>query len=236
VGELKKKISAKSPGAPKPGKPKPKVPHNGLYMVFPEDFGFARLQRGTGTEVDILPAQVTLLPLTVRYALAVGQKWVLFDTKKKQAVLVDKVRDEGLFKRHEHPKYPAITKMVLSGDSLQLKMDGSKFKEWDDDDVLRSGVDMVTYPGNDQVSILSCTKPTLTSPSAVYLLLIRVRWRNPVKIVSLHCLGRTSKQGDDVEGCWRARRARMAFCTVNTYVCHGMNLVPLRKAANRLVQ
>lgn len=132
-------------------------------MIFPdpEDFAFARVRLGprAGTKFDVLPAEVTSNPVTIRYALAVGQQWVMFENTR--VVLIEKLREGCLFTKHPHPKIPEIIQIVLSGET-QLKM-ASSIRDIDEEDAESSGVSIVDYPSNDLVSRLSYTKPVLTS-------------------------------------------------------------------------
>lgn len=119
------------------------LPPTGLYMVFGEK-PFARLQRGTGSEFDVFPAQVT--SSSIRYALALGEKWVMFDIESQQVILVDKPRELSLFAKQsmKNPKiHPHIVYIAL-GDNHQLRMDGSKFRPHDLPDSQTSGLSMVT--------------------------------------------------------------------------------------------
>jgi len=95
---------------------------------------FARLQRGFGTTFDVLLAQVksgdTADPPT-KHALALGTKWVMFDSEKQQAVLVDSLREKCLFVMKELPKHPGVVTISLVADGSRLRMDGSRFKDRD---------------------------------------------------------------------------------------------------------
>ncbi|KIL60430.1 hypothetical protein M378DRAFT_920962 [Amanita muscaria Koide BX008] len=119
------------------------LPPEGVYIIFAER-PFARLRRGTGTKFDVFPAKVT--SSSVRYVLALGDKWVMFDTENQQAILVDSPREQSLFsmERMKNPgRYPHIVRIVIE-EKYQLRIDGSRWKPHDLPDAQISGLSMVT--------------------------------------------------------------------------------------------
>lgn len=120
------------------------LPKSGLFMVF-GSHPFARLQRGFGTTFDVLLAQVksggTDPP---RHALALDTKWVMFDSEKQQAVLVDSLREKCLFEMKELSKHPGVVTISLVADGSQLRMDGSTFKDYDLPHAQKAGLRMIT--------------------------------------------------------------------------------------------
>ncbi|KAF4609410.1 hypothetical protein D9613_012989 [Agrocybe pediades] len=138
--DTKKKIRAQNTSKRYPVVPPP----SGLYMTF-EGTGFARLQRGNGTEVDVLPAQVASVG-GIKYALGLGKQWVKFSIEDQQAILVNNLVEQCLFTKQtmNNPLiHPHIVYIALEG-GYKLRMDGSKFLPHDPPNCLRSGISMTT--------------------------------------------------------------------------------------------
>ncbi|GBE84698.1 hypothetical protein SCP_0606780 [Sparassis crispa] len=147
VGQYGKKLCVQdSRSNPQPGTEPPKA---GLYLYFPDDWPFARVRLGFGTAFDVLPVQVAAGSDKVRYALAVGEKWVLFNLTTKLAVLSDKLMDPCLFTKDEKKKKKEM-RIVLehptTKKAFQLRLEGDMISEFDGDDAESSEVSMVPHP------------------------------------------------------------------------------------------
>jgi hypothetical protein len=122
------------------------LPPSGLFMVFGEidSESIARLQRGSGTTFDVLPALVTA-GSTPKHVLALGTKWVMFDSENQKAVLVDSPREKCLItimEMKDPKKHPGVVTVNLA-DGFQLRMDGSAFRPHDLPHARTTGLSMI---------------------------------------------------------------------------------------------
>jgi hypothetical protein len=115
------------------------LPPSGLYMIFGA-LPMARLRRGTGTEFDLLPGQVSSISTAVQHVLALGEKWVMFDVENDRVELVDQPQAQCLFVMQSPRNQPHIAYVRL-GDNY-LRFDGSGFDSDDLPDAQTSGVEI----------------------------------------------------------------------------------------------
>ncbi|KAF8517816.1 hypothetical protein JB92DRAFT_3113324 [Gautieria morchelliformis] len=121
------------------------LPPRGLFLSFSEDFPFARVRLGSGTAFDVLPAQVT--SEKVQYAMAVGGKWAMFNTAKKEVVLSDKITTGCLFTKSNVKVKKRVLRVVVEtvGGNYQLRVQGKRIREFDGEYAESSEVSMVEY-------------------------------------------------------------------------------------------
>ncbi|THH06244.1 hypothetical protein EW146_g9673 [Bondarzewia mesenterica] len=122
------------------------LPLRGLYLNFSDNFAFARVRLGSGTKFDVLPVHATLE--NVLYGMTVGGKWVTFNIARKELVLTEKMRDGSLFKKSNVKLKRKAMRIVVEneGISYQLRMQGTRIREFDGEDAESSEVSMVEYP------------------------------------------------------------------------------------------
>jgi hypothetical protein len=161
-------------------------------MIFGEK-PFARLQLETGTDFNVFPGQVT--SSGVEYVLELGDKWVMFDAENQEAVLVDRPREQSLFRKKKTTKHPHIVFIVI-GNKYQLRMDGSMFKSHDLPGTQRSGLSIVTGSKSpvsqltevESVVLTSNTTSSFTSHSSLTSHLPRSRQRSVILRMTLFAL------------------------------------------------
>jgi len=120
-------------------------PPRGLYLNFSENFPFARVRLGSGTAFDVLPAHATRDKEL--YALAMGEKWVMFNIARQEAGLKDEITDKCLFSKSNVKKKTMRITVEDNGRTYQLRMQGKRIKETgDEEDAESSEVSFVSYP------------------------------------------------------------------------------------------
>ncbi|KAF8340101.1 hypothetical protein F5887DRAFT_1191767 [Amanita rubescens] len=133
----------------------PKLPSRGLFLSFKGDFGFGRVRLGSGTQFDLMPAQViTAKKGIVLYAMATTNdgKWAMFDpTDRNEVRLIEKVRDACLFKKYKKEPKKEHFRLVVQVDKVdfQLRIEGDSILE-SDEDVEGSEVSFVPWAGGDK--------------------------------------------------------------------------------------
>jgi hypothetical protein len=117
----------------------PTLPSRGLFLSFLQNFGFARVRLGSGTEFDLIPAEVVSSNPKDMYALAVagGGEWVIFKIMENKLELTEKMKDGCLFMQSfQKKKPPTWLKIVVKNaqdKEFLLKMEGKSIKEYDED-------------------------------------------------------------------------------------------------------
>ncbi|KAH7907763.1 hypothetical protein BJ138DRAFT_441680 [Hygrophoropsis aurantiaca] len=148
LGRYQVKLRAQEGRAKPP--PGTELPRLGLFMNFSDDFPFARVRLGSGTVFDVLPAEAMASSEKLYYALAVGAKWVLFNPKKKEAVMSNNLQDGCLFwiSRQKKKGLGLVFDRAVDGEEWQLKMSGEMISDIDEDDMESSEVTLVKYPAD----------------------------------------------------------------------------------------
>ena len=155
----------------------PILPPRGLFLSFKGDFGFGRVRLGSGTQFDLMPAQVTTAKKMVLYAMVTtDRKWAMFDpTDKNEVRLTDKMRDGCLFRKYKKEPNKPHFRIVVQVDEVdfQLRMEGNSILESDEDEET-SEISFVPWAGGDKdfVSITSLRLLDLTIP-LVHQILVR---------------------------------------------------------------
>jgi hypothetical protein len=118
--------------------PKPPIlPSRGLFLSL-GNFGFARVRLGSGTEFDLMPAEVVSSDPRTLYALAVagGGEWVNFKVMENRVELSEKMKDGCLFMQSFQKNSRTWLKIVVKNaqdKEYLLKMEGNSIKEYDED-------------------------------------------------------------------------------------------------------
>ncbi|KZT11212.1 uncharacterized protein LAESUDRAFT_710796 [Laetiporus sulphureus 93-53] len=127
----------------------------GLYLSFRKNMDFARVRLGTGTQFNVLPAEVA--PGKDLYVLEIagaqpGRRWVEFIPAKSEAVLTDQVKDACLFRIVRQEDRARIV-VQQDGSAMQLRMQYTRIKEADGEDAESSEVSFVPLEGHDSDAV-----------------------------------------------------------------------------------
>jgi hypothetical protein len=127
----------------------PTLPSAGLFLSFKQDFGFGRVRLGSGTQFDLMPAQVMFNKVLYAMWSTTDGKWALFDVSENKIELGEKVREACLFRKYKKDPKKAFFRLVIEigEESVQLKMEGKSIE--DDEDVESTEISFVAWPESD---------------------------------------------------------------------------------------